>query len=691
MPLRSDIPITDESQDLFSRKPLTDIIVKAIRGYASYSTNCITIGIYGAWGEGKTSVMNIVRTRLERLKYKDRLLISCYNPWLIKDQESMLVDFFRTIMDAGFSRKALSFIKNYGNLISYIASQASQTVAPLSGDTVSALVSKIINGLPGRKLSLTECKDKISAQLKKEKRHLIVFIDDLDRLDNQEIHTVFRLIKQVADFDNVIYLVAMDVERVSEALGSKNLYGTRFIDKIIQIPITLPKLQRADLYSELRRVLTDLLTELDIDNDKLDVEMVASSLIELVRNERDITRFYNTLLLLLPSVKSELNLNDFCRLEFLNVYDSSIYEAIYNHGSELLRLHTSDKLITLTPEKADEEVEKQYNTTIDLFKRLYGSVVSTIITKLFPKRYRSDVETSYERTSINHIEFFDRYFIRDYQEGSISHAEVSSLSNNILTIEQKDIVSIIKRWLEISDQSKTFAALDDAIMGDDKSAYNRAKRAKAIILAVVSSDIASKLNFDQHEGSSYASKIVAWMQLYMYDVNKKGGRKYLEDDINEIITVIFKQTDLLFCLELLISYNRSFSGSLKSGSFNVLRDRIIPSGIERSFEEIIRYSRLEVQTLFVVWNRIDAASMHSTMQKWLKNQEFCSDIFIRRFIDPDSALIYDLELFVALFESEAEAYMNHLDNRLGEDIKDDFYRKIFANWKTVVDNNRFEP
>ena len=48
MPLRSDIPITDESQDLFSRKPLTDIIIKAIREYASYSTNCITIGLYGA-------------------------------------------------------------------------------------------------------------------------------------------------------------------------------------------------------------------------------------------------------------------------------------------------------------------------------------------------------------------------------------------------------------------------------------------------------------------------------------------------------------------------------------------------------------------------------------------------------------------------------------------------------------------
>lgn len=688
MPLRSDIPITDVSQDLFSRKPLTDIIVKAIREYVSYSTNCITIGIYGEWGEGKTSVMNIVKSRLEQLKYKDRLLIVNYNPWLIKDQESMLVDFFRTIMSSGFSKKLYSYFRRYGNLISYIAGQASEKVAPLSSGTVSSLVGKLINGLPSHELSLVECKKQISAQLKKENRHLIVFIDDLDRLNNREIHTVFRLIKQVADFENVIYLVAMDFNRVASALGANDSYGSRFIDKIIQIPIPLPKLQQADLLRELRQRLDELMKELDITVDLLDIELVATSLINLVRNERDITRFYNTLLLLLPSVKNELNLNDFCRLEFLNMYNPSIYESIYNHGSQLLRMHTSDKLIALAPEKAEEAVEKLYNEAIDEFKNQYGSEVAAVITKLFPKRYRSDVEVAYERTSINHLEFFDRYFIRDYQEGSISHAEVSVLLNNILSIDNDEIVSVITKWLETSNQSKTFAALDDVIIGDDRDVSTRAKRAKAIILAIISSNITDKLHLDQYEGSYYASKIVAWMQLYMFYADENGRRKYLEKEINEILAVVFEQAPLLFCLVLLVSYNKSFGDLLKPEVFNVLRDRIIPTDSEKSYEEIVKYSRLELQTCFVVWNRLDASSMHSIMRQWLSSQDFCSDEFIRRFVDSGSALIYDLQLFLALFESEEETYLEHLANRLGNDVKDDFFRKVLSNWKVVIENNK---
>lgn len=690
MPLRSDIPITDESQDLFSRKPLTDIIIKAIREYASYSTNCITIGLYGAWGEGKTSVMNIVRNRLEQLKYKDRLLISCYNPWLIKDQESMLVDFFKTIMYAGLSRKALSFVKQYGNMIAYIAGQASKKVAPLSGDTISAIVSKIINGLPGNDLSLAECKERISAQLKKEKRHLIVFIDDLDRLDNQEIHTVFRLIKQVADFDNVIYLVAMDVDRVSEALGTEKLYGTRFIDKIIQIPITLPKLQRADLFRELRGVLSELGTELDIDNDKLDVELVASSLIDLVRNERDITRFYNTLILLLPSVKNELNLNDFCRLEFLNVYNSKIYNDIYKKKAELLRLKTDD-IAYLDTKMTDEKIQERFNATISEFSKQYGNVVSGIVTKLFRKYSQGDIETSYERTRINREEFFDRYFIRDYQEGSIPHSEVSILMSNILNLSEEETASTINRWLEISDPLRTFAALDDVIIGDDKSQVNRTKRIKAVVAAIFSSNLPEKLNFNKFEGNIYAARILSWMQQYMCDTDDNGRRKYLYDEINEALRIVFQKADLLFCLECLVYYNRSFEEPIYITIFSILKERLIPAGSDKSYEEIIKYSRANIQAFFVVWNKVDSGSMHDTMQKWLRNKEFCSEAFIRRFIDSDSALIYDLELFVALFESEAETYMNHLGDRLGTDIKDDFYRKVLANWKTALENNRFEP
>lgn len=689
MPVRSDFPIVNESQDLFSRKPLIDVLVNAIREYVSNSTHCITIGIYGEWGEGKTSVMNMVRSRLELLRYKDRLLISSYNPWLIKDQESMLVDFFRTIMDAGFSRKLFSYLKQYGNLISYIASKASEKVAPLSGGTISSMVGKLINGLPGSDISLTECKNRISFQLKKEKRHLVVFIDDLDRLSDNEIHTVFRLIKQVADFENVIYLVAMDDGRVSSALGSMDSYGTRFIDKIIQIPIRLPKLQRADLHRELRRMLVQLKQELDISDEKLDVELVSADVVGLVRNERDITRYYNTLLLLLPSVKNELNLNDFCLLEFLDVYNSAVYETIFKRRTELLRLHTPDMLVGVANSTdIDENKQKRFEETIGSFNETFGSEVADLIRKMFPKRYGNQKETIYDRIRINNAEYFDRYFIRNYQVGSIPYSQVSSLLTTVLSDSKEDVALMINRWLEISDSTKTFDALIDVIVGDGKSDITRAKRVQKIISSLLVSDAPEMLKFNQYEGSQYASRLVAWMQLYMYEVDANGRRKYLDEEINATLGVVFHDADLFFCMEFLDSYHRSFGETMRPEVFSVLKDRVIPTDNERSYEEVIKFGRIAIQVFFIIWNRSDANSMHETMQQWLNDKDFCSDTFIRRFVDANSVFVNDLDLFVSLFDREVEPYMQHLSNRLGPDIHEEFYRLVLANWRVSLEDHK---
>lgn len=385
MRIKKDIPITDESQDFFSRKPLVDVIVRAIREYSTDKSSCITIGIYGPWGEGKTSVMNMVYSRLSQLKYKDRLTLVKYNPWLIKDQESILIDFFKTIIGAGSSRKLNSLLKRYGNLISYIAGQASDIIAPLSGNTVSSLFSRIINGLPGSEKSVEEYKHNISFQLKSERRHLIVFIDDIDRLDSKEIHAVFRLIKQVADFDNVIYLVAVDVNRVSEAIETQYEYGKNYLNKIIQIPISLPKLQRADLLRELNKALYEIIDEFSIERGKIDVESVAATIINLIKNNRDIIRYYNALLLSMPSVKDELNLNDFCIFEFLDVYDHRICDAIYEHRTSLLRLHTSDMYVPYD-DKINDRVEERFKATTKIIKDEFGQEVVEILRLLFPKR-----------------------------------------------------------------------------------------------------------------------------------------------------------------------------------------------------------------------------------------------------------------------------------------------------------------
>ena len=62
-----DSPIHDESQDEFGRVPLVELIAKSIIAYSKESHPCTNIGLYGAWGSGKTSLINLLKKRLVAL------------------------------------------------------------------------------------------------------------------------------------------------------------------------------------------------------------------------------------------------------------------------------------------------------------------------------------------------------------------------------------------------------------------------------------------------------------------------------------------------------------------------------------------------------------------------------------------------------------------------------------------------
>ena len=91
-------------------------------------------------------------------------------------------------------------------------------------------------------------------------------IDDVDRLDKDELHAVLRLIRQVADFKNCIYIVAMDVDMVAKSIGDYHGKGSmqdgrKFLDKIVQVPISLPRIPNVDMKKLISEELADTLRD----------------------------------------------------------------------------------------------------------------------------------------------------------------------------------------------------------------------------------------------------------------------------------------------------------------------------------------------------------------------------------------------------------------------------------------------
>src|SRR5690606_33695923 len=91
-------------------------------------------------------------------------------------------------------------------------------------------------------------KERIGAILKENKSKVVIFIDDIDRLDKVEIHSIFRLVKLTADFLNTTYILSFDEEMVSAAIGERfgagnQKSGQNFLEKIIQVPLKIPVAQ----------------------------------------------------------------------------------------------------------------------------------------------------------------------------------------------------------------------------------------------------------------------------------------------------------------------------------------------------------------------------------------------------------------------------------------------------------------
>lgn len=139
-----DSPKEKLEDDLFGWAPIVNRIADIIRLKSSVSHDCFTIGIYGKWGEGKSSLMNMV---CENLSLEENIEVIHFNPWLFKDQESLLLDFFKTLQKGNISDEFVNKIKQYGPMVSLGVSGLVNLALPGMGTIVGKSLNKYIKAV----------------------------------------------------------------------------------------------------------------------------------------------------------------------------------------------------------------------------------------------------------------------------------------------------------------------------------------------------------------------------------------------------------------------------------------------------------------------------------------------------------------------------------------------------------------
>ena len=91
-----DLPIVKSSEDKLNRESFAKSLANVIL-QSSFPTS-FTVGLYGAWGSGKTSLLNMI---IEQVEYHSTdVVILRFNPWLCSDPKQLITQFFKQLASA---------------------------------------------------------------------------------------------------------------------------------------------------------------------------------------------------------------------------------------------------------------------------------------------------------------------------------------------------------------------------------------------------------------------------------------------------------------------------------------------------------------------------------------------------------------------------------------------------------------
>lgn len=253
-----------------------------------------TIGVYGDWGSGKSSLLKRTQVELEK---DDDVLVLSFTGWLFEGYEDAKTALMGTILDEIVAKRTLdkkakhlvvgllrriNFMQVLGS-VTKLGAKAGLAYATggLAGSGISGTLDAVqvageladkakdldIDGLdfdkflkedPNQNLrrGIREFRKDFGILLKETKiKTLVVIIDDLDRCNPDTIIETLEAIKLFLFVPNTAFILGADERLVKYAVrrrfpelpGERAEVGRDYLEKLIQFDIRIPSLGRSEL------------------------------------------------------------------------------------------------------------------------------------------------------------------------------------------------------------------------------------------------------------------------------------------------------------------------------------------------------------------------------------------------------------------------------------------------------------
>ena len=232
-----DRPVADPQSDLLNRNSFAKTLCELIASFPTEES--YRIGVYGSWGEGKTSVLRLLDHHLTELK----AVTVWVPPWGAGNSTDLLARLLKGVADAldiktsrwdRFSRaaKAAGDLSEASVEFDWKLRAANTVLQPC----MNALSDHA--GSRGADLLLQRVIQKLN------NRPLVIMVDDLDRVRPEILPDFLLTIREITDLPGFHYVLALSPAVLSQGLKTQHPEWSQdeqeFLDKIVEYPFYLP-------------------------------------------------------------------------------------------------------------------------------------------------------------------------------------------------------------------------------------------------------------------------------------------------------------------------------------------------------------------------------------------------------------------------------------------------------------------
>lgn len=437
----TDAPIQDFPEDQLGRGNFAKALGRIIASYDR--PDSLVLALYGEWGIGKTSLLNLA-VRAAETESSPKPIIMRFDPWYFSDSENLVRQFFDALRialgnqdDAERYDKASKLLKNIADGVEALESLPGPGLLAKVLSRLARIAGTSYSNRAEQERSLDRLKENVSTLLRKGRRRVVVVMDDIDRLPASEIRIIVRVIKVLADFQYVTYLLAFDDRVVASALeASEGIDGAQYLEKIVSVAVRVPQVSPGRLVALAAKMLNDFA----IAHPKAgwrnasEAQALIGFLSRSCRTIRQLIRLTNAMYVDIQCTDTEVDGLDFAAITALRILTPRVYVFIRDNRDLVI----DTDMAHLDRERMDPIAKTQVE---GLLQGVPDSEdLRTLLLWLLPKLRRVLSNANYgdseaqrwrrERRLCDPVSF-DTYFQFDLPQGDVSKSRMEMILSHL--------------------------------------------------------------------------------------------------------------------------------------------------------------------------------------------------------------------------------------------------------------------